>query len=90
MAADNDTNGRVSTKEFYEMQLATNEKISSLERNIMQKLECLPTIVKITENNAADIRENKEQIDKIRTRSNWLDGANASLAIIAGIFGFTK
>ena len=88
MAADTEPNGRVSTKEFYEMQLATNEKIASLERSIMQRLECLPAIMKITENNATNIKDNKDQIDKLRSRSNWLDGINAGLAIVAGFLGF--
>jgi len=86
MAGDTETmsNGRVTTRELHKVQLEMIEQMSEMERRILAKLEPIP----LTFKQASD---NKEEIDRLRSRSNTIDGINAFLAIlgatIAGIIG---
>jgi hypothetical protein len=77
---DTPTNNRVTTKQFYEQLMATHERMNLMERRILDKLEPL-----------AQVQVNKDEIDKLRNRSNIIDGANTLIALvaatIAGIVG---
>ena len=71
-------NNRVSTQQFYEAQLETNKTIAEMERRIMAELKGVPT----------QVETNKDEIDKLRKRSNVIDtieGLAAGLAIYLGI-----
>jgi hypothetical protein len=77
--ADGDNNGRITTREFYDALLKTNDKMDDMERRILAKIEAIQDRCPHT----TQINNNKDEIDKLRQRSNWLDGINAAFAIIA-------
>ena len=74
------SNNRITTREFYVQLVETNERMDVMERRIMEKLDSL-----------SQIQTNKDEIDKLRGRSNWLDVANgffaALFATIAAVIG---
>jgi len=78
MAADNDTNGNVRTREFYNARIEIIKEIHAMKDEIMKELGPIGERVKT----------NKEEIDNLRTRSNVLDGVIAFLTIVAGALGF--
>jgi len=77
-------NDRVTNKQLYEvvrsMEKDTGEKLVDMERRITDKLEPIAVACSL-------IVINKEEIDKLRTRTNIFGGANAVFAILAGFFG---
>ena len=79
-----ETNGRVTTREFYDVQLKTQEQITDMERRVLDKLEPLSSIV-------IQVETNKEEIDKLRDKSNIADVVSTFLsaifAVVAGWVG---
>ena len=77
-------NGRVTTSQFYRLQIEMINKQDEMERRIMGKLEQLPAVCK-------QVETNKEEIEKLRSKSNLFDIINGFIAILAGtlaaIFG---
>ncbi len=81
--------GRVTTKQFYEAQLATNKAIADnseaqseervlMERRLMAELKGLPT----------RIEKNEDEIEKLRKNSNvkdWLIGIVAAVGTAISI-----
>ena len=76
--ADNETN--INAREFYIARIEIIQEIHTMKDEIMKELGPLGTQVK----------NNKEEIDNLRTRSNWFDGVIAFLTIVAGALGFAK
>ena len=78
------TNDRVTNRQLYEvvriMERDTGDKLVAMERRLTDKMEPINKV-------CAQIGINKEEIDKLRTRTNIFGGVNAALAIIAGFFG---
>ncbi len=68
-------NNRVTTQQFYEAQLETNKEIAEMERRIMAELKGVPT----------QVDTNKDEIDRLRKRSNYWDAGNTVGLIIAGV-----
>ena len=84
-------NNRVTTQQFYEAQLETNKKIAALdksqsnertemERRIMDELKGVPT----------QVNTNKDEIDKLRKRSNLWDGVNSLGVFVTGLVTLLK
>ena len=73
-------NNRVTTQQFYEAQLETNEKIVEMERRIMAELNGVPT----------QVETNKDEIDKLRKRSNIWDGVNSLGVFVTGLVTLLK
>lgn len=73
-------NNRVTTQQFYEAQLETNEKIVEMERRIMAELKGVPT----------QVETNKDEIDKLRKRSNIWDGVNSLGVFVTGLVTLLK
>jgi hypothetical protein len=73
-------NNRVTTQQFYEAQLETNKTIAEMERRIMAELKGVPT----------QVDTNKEEIDRLRKRSNIWDGVNSLGILIAGLWAALK
>ena len=69
-------NGRVTNVQLYEIQLQLIERIAETERRIMAELKPLSVI-------APRVERNEEEIDKLRNRSNVIDGLNAFMTIVA-------
>ena len=76
--------GRVTTQQFYQAQMETNSKIDALalvqseeraamEIRLLEKLDGVPL----------QIQTNKEEIDKIRKKSNYWNAGNTLGLIIA-------
>ncbi len=68
-------NNRVTTQQFYEAQLETNKTIAEMERRIMAELKGVPT----------QVDTNKDEIDRLRKRSNYWDAGNTVGLIVAGV-----
>ncbi len=68
-------NNKVSTEKFYEALLKQNESMSEMERRIMDELKGVPT----------QVETNKDEIDRLRKRSNYWDAGNTVGLIIAGV-----
>ena len=77
--------GRVTTREFFNAQLETNAKIdamaldqseerAAMELRLVEKIGGVPT----------QVQTNKEEIDKIRKKSNYWNAGNTLGIIIAG------
>ena len=77
--------GRVTTAQFYQAQLATNTKIDALalsqseeraamEIRLLEKLDGVPL----------QIQTNKDEIEKIRKKSNYWNAGNTLGILIAG------
>ena len=78
--------GRVTTQQFYEALLDTNDRIATsdkvqseeraaMEIRLLEKLDGLPT----------KVDANKDEIDKLRNRSNKWDAFNTLGLLIAGV-----
>ena len=82
------TNDRVTNKQLYEvvriMERDTGDKLVAMERRLTDKMEPINKV-------CAQIGINKEEIDKLRTRSDRADRLVGALSIaaaaIAGFFG---
>ena len=72
---DETINGRVTTSQFYRLQIDMLNKQDEMERRIMAKLEQLPAVCKQVDNN-------KDEIEKLRNKSNALDIFNGILAAV--------
>lgn len=83
MADSNGTNGRITTREFYKKQLETVELIHSVKDDIMHEIQVLSSV-------PGRVDKLEKDVDKLQSRSNWLDGLTAMLAILAGVIGFNK
>jgi hypothetical protein len=68
MGEEQTTNNRVSGRELY-------KELGEMERRIMAKLEPLAVVVEKAETL-------EKEVDNLRKRSNFIDGANALIAII--------
>lgn len=71
-------NNRVSTAKFYQALLDNKDEMAEMERRIMEELKGVPT----------QVETNKDEIDRLRKRSNIIDtveGLAAGLAIYLGI-----
>ena len=81
----NENSGRVTTQEFYEMQIKTNESISGLKNSIDTYTATtnlrIGELEKDVEQNNKDIKENS----KLKKLSNIWDGIN-TLAVGIGTF----
>ena len=88
MAGGNGPNneGRVTTREFFNAQLETNAKIdamaleqseerAAMELRLTEKISGVPT---------QQVQTNKDEIDKLRKKSNYWDAGNTVGLIIAG------
>ena len=77
-------NGRVTTAQFYEQQLKTQEQLTEMERRIMVEIKPLSKM-------CLQVETNTKEIDTLRKRSNVIDGINALVAVvsasIAAFFG---
>jgi len=71
-----DENGRVTTREFYEQQIKTNELIGHVKDDIMAEITKISVTMK-------QVEINNREIEKLRERSNIMDGINAFIAVIA-------
>lgn len=69
-------NGRVTTSQFYRLQIEMIQKQDEMERRIMGKLEDLPAVCR-------QVETNKEEIEKLRSKSNLFDVINGFIAVIA-------
>ena len=82
------TNDRVTNKQLYEviriMERDTSDKLVAMERRLTDKLEPIAAACSL-------VIINKEEIDKLRTRSDRADRLVGALSIaaaaIAGFFG---
>jgi len=81
-------NGRVTLRDTYEMLERRDIRLNERIDQIMERLEPLPGICKQIEVNTANIKDNKDEIKYINRRSNWWDGINSALVLIAGYLGF--
>ena len=81
MAGGDDTsnNGRVTTREFYDALLKTNDKMDAMERRILERIDTMAERCPYVQ----QMKTNKEEIDKLRNRSNLLDGINGAFAVVA-------
>jgi hypothetical protein len=68
--------GRVTTREFYDMQLKTNERMDNMERRIIARLDVIAGCV-------PQIETNKEEIDTLRKKSDVWNSLN-SLGVMVG------
>jgi len=68
-------NNRVSTAQFYEALLKQNGRMDDMERRIMAELKGVPN----------QVETNKEEIDRLRKRSNYWDAGNTLGLLIAGV-----
>ena len=71
----NETNNRVTTREFLKAQIDTQNMIHDLRVEVMTELKPLSKICN-------QVDTNKRDIDKLQTRSNTLDVFNGILAAI--------
>ena len=72
---DTVSNGRVTTAQFYEQQLQTQEQLAEMERRILSELKPLSMLL-------PKVERNEKEIENLRNRSNVIDGVNALLALI--------
>jgi|SaaInl4_150m_RNA_FD_contig_21_2354523_length_1185_multi_11_in_0_out_0_2 hypothetical protein len=81
---DDSSTARVTTREFYTQQLLTQKMISDLEIKLLDEIAHLAPMVN-------QVLVNKEEIETLRKRSNFVDGFNVFLsavfALIAGALG---
>jgi len=95
MAGDNnEINGRVSTREFYDALLKQNGRMDDMERRIISRLDeinnCMPEIKRDVAVNGKQIEINKEEIDSLRKKSDAWNAGNTIgmlLTAIATAFG---
>ena len=73
-------NNRVTTQQFYEAQLETNKTIAEMERRIMAELKGVPT----------QVDTNKEEIDRLRKRSNIWDAGNSLGVLVTAVWAALK
>ena len=78
-------NGRITTREFYDALLKTNDKMDDMERRILAKIEAIQD--RCPHEN--QIHNNKDEIEKLRQKSNWFDGLLAVLTVIGAALGIT-
>ena len=73
-------NNKVTTQQFYEAQLETNKTIAEMERRIMAELKGVPT----------QVDTNKEEIDRLRKRSNIWDAGNSLGVLVTAVWAALK
>ena len=72
--------GRVTNRELYEALMKQNKERNDLERRLMAELKCLPRIEQ-------QVTINKDEIDKLRARSNLYDVGLGLFTVVATVLG---
>ena len=93
------TNGsRVTVRELYELILKQNEDRYAMERRIIEKIDvisgCMQPIETKVEKLDTTVKHHKEEIDRLRNKSDRWDAINTFIAIagsaIAGWLGYKQ
>jgi hypothetical protein len=84
---DDDKNGRVTTREFYEAQLDMRKDMNAGFVEIKEKIASgLEEQALFHGTIAATVEENKDKIDKLQTKSNIWDMINSIFAGVVAYF----
>jgi hypothetical protein len=91
MAGEEQTtsNGRVTTREFYEAQLATIKLIHEVKDDLMDELKPLAILCNQVENNTRNVSINTEDIKAQNKRSNRWDSINSVLVLVGTALGIS-
>jgi hypothetical protein len=73
----------LAMREQYMLAIADRERVAKLEQSHAEHCLQLRT-------QALSIADNHDEINRLRTRSNWSDGALAVITAIAAAFGIAK
>jgi len=76
----NNQTGRITTQQFYEALLQIKDDISSMERRISEKIDCIPGY-------GIQIIDLKDEVKDLRRKSYVWDGINSVGVIIGTIVG---
>ncbi len=80
MTGGNEPNNRVTTQQFYEALLDNKDEMAEMERRIMAELKGVPT----------QVDTNKDEIDRLRKRSNFWNAGNSLGILITGVLTALK
>ena len=86
-----DTNGRITTKQFYEALIDQNKQRQDMEDRIMNRLRSLDYITRQVEDNKKGLAAVNEDLRTLERRYNWWSGLNSMFGIaIGGLLAYLK